>query len=449
MSNRSFTILLIAVLFFLMSPISACSSSDTPRFKKTFSGSQPQDGDRIVFLGDSITHQCLYTQYVETYYYTRYPGVKLNFRNAGVSADKAADALERFDIDVTRYKPKYVTVLLGMNDGQYTYFRHSIFYIYKKGISQLLDRIAEIGAKAIAITPTIYDLRPALQGGNWVEPGLARKINYNAVLAFYGTWLRQETDHRGIGFADMFGPLNRITRQQRKKNPNFTMIKDAVHPGPDGQLVMALALLKGVEADPVVSSITVYREKGKWVTKADKGTLTQVSSDRIRFVFKAEGLPWVVPTEARGGFRIAEAGRMMSRETFRVVGLEEGNYSLIIDGTIVGNYTHLQLAGGVELQENTKTPQYRQALAVANLNKKRNDEVIRPMRNLWEKRKWKKIGSNYPGHEIIPLSPEAFKKWEKEFLKEVKSLEKKSEQMVEAIYRINRPKSHTYELVVN
>ena len=27
--------------------------------------------DTLVFLGDSITHQCLYTQYVEDYYYTR------------------------------------------------------------------------------------------------------------------------------------------------------------------------------------------------------------------------------------------------------------------------------------------------------------------------------------------------------------------------------------------
>src|SRR5687768_1686265 len=37
------------------------------------------DGDGIVFLGDSITHQCLYTQYVEDYFYTRYPKLRLRF----------------------------------------------------------------------------------------------------------------------------------------------------------------------------------------------------------------------------------------------------------------------------------------------------------------------------------------------------------------------------------
>ncbi|MCA9168415.1 MAG: hypothetical protein KDB23_12135, partial [Planctomycetales bacterium] len=44
-----------------------------------------QDGDAFVFLGDSITHQCLYTQYVEDYFYTRYPERRIHFYNSGVS----------------------------------------------------------------------------------------------------------------------------------------------------------------------------------------------------------------------------------------------------------------------------------------------------------------------------------------------------------------------------
>jgi hypothetical protein len=55
----------------------------------------PADGDTFVFLGDSITAQGLYTQYLETYFYTRYPHLRLKFHNAGVSGDTAADALER------------------------------------------------------------------------------------------------------------------------------------------------------------------------------------------------------------------------------------------------------------------------------------------------------------------------------------------------------------------
>ena len=43
-----------------------------------------QDGDSIVFLGDSITHQRLYTQYVEDFFYTRYPSMRFKTHNAGV-----------------------------------------------------------------------------------------------------------------------------------------------------------------------------------------------------------------------------------------------------------------------------------------------------------------------------------------------------------------------------
>ena len=48
-----------------------------------------KDGDTVVFLGDSITHQCLYTQYVEDFFYTRFPGKKIRFHNAGVGGARA------------------------------------------------------------------------------------------------------------------------------------------------------------------------------------------------------------------------------------------------------------------------------------------------------------------------------------------------------------------------
>ena len=46
-----------------------------------------RDGDRVVFLGDSITEQRLYTTYIEAYALTRHPGWKLSFRNVGWGGD--------------------------------------------------------------------------------------------------------------------------------------------------------------------------------------------------------------------------------------------------------------------------------------------------------------------------------------------------------------------------
>src|SRR5262249_30325371 len=90
-----------------------------------------KDGDTLVFLGDSITHQCLYTQYIEDFFYTRYPKLHIHFHNSGVGGDRAKDALTRFDEDVAKYKPNYVTILLGMNDGSYRDFDKAVFDTYQ------------------------------------------------------------------------------------------------------------------------------------------------------------------------------------------------------------------------------------------------------------------------------------------------------------------------------
>ena len=55
---------------------------------RVFAGEfQIRDGDRVVFLGDSITEQRLYTTYIEAYALTRYPTWKLSFRNVGWGGD--------------------------------------------------------------------------------------------------------------------------------------------------------------------------------------------------------------------------------------------------------------------------------------------------------------------------------------------------------------------------
>src|SRR5438477_646980 len=89
-------------------PAAAAPKAAAPtNFKKLLDRVDLKDGDTFVFLGDSITHQCLYTQYVEDFYYTRFPKTHIHFHNAGVGGDRAQDALNRFDEDVAAQKPKY------------------------------------------------------------------------------------------------------------------------------------------------------------------------------------------------------------------------------------------------------------------------------------------------------------------------------------------------------
>ena len=71
----------------------------------------PELGAMIVCVGDSITHQCGYTQYLGNFLYTRFHDKKLRFANAGIKGDRAGDLLDRIDEDLAKWQPQYVTLL--------------------------------------------------------------------------------------------------------------------------------------------------------------------------------------------------------------------------------------------------------------------------------------------------------------------------------------------------
>src|SRR5271167_1886189 len=94
-----------------------------------------KDGDTVVFYGDSITHQRLYTAFTEAYVLTRFPQLRVNFISSGYSGDRVSGGSggtidQRLAHDVFPYHPTVVTVLLGMNDGEYRPYDDDTFAIF-------------------------------------------------------------------------------------------------------------------------------------------------------------------------------------------------------------------------------------------------------------------------------------------------------------------------------
>jgi lysophospholipase L1-like esterase len=419
------------------------------KFKTLLPRMELKSGDTLVFLGDSITRQCLYTQYVEDFYYTRFPQLRIRFHNSGIGGDRAADALVRFDEDVAAYKPKYVTILLGMNDGGYRDFDKTIFDTYQKDMTTLLDQIAKIGATAIPMTPTMHDARAARLRGKGAEP---RDTYYNGVLSLFGAWLREMAQVRGLGFVDMYSPLNQMTLAERKKDGDFTLIRDAVHPDAPGQVIMATSILSDVGPGGMVSSITVQEKAGKLAGTAANGKITDFTAegDKIRFTFTANALPWVLPEEALPGYELLHAGHRYSNEAISFKNLKPGKYELKIDGQSVGTWTDAQLAFRVELETNAKTPQYQQALRVATLNKERNDKAVRPLRSLWlqVKVRQRQIAmAAAKGDKGLAARKAQFEQWRaSEFREGVAKLQALAKDYEEQIYHANQPVARKYEL---
>src|SRR5947207_2575157 len=96
---------LIVFAYFVAAP---CYAQNTPGLFK--------NNDRVCFVGNSITHEGDFTNYIALYYATRYPNKKIFFYNAGIAGDEASDMLARMDKDILIHKPTVAVLMAGMND---------------------------------------------------------------------------------------------------------------------------------------------------------------------------------------------------------------------------------------------------------------------------------------------------------------------------------------------
>jgi lysophospholipase L1-like esterase len=103
---------------------------------------------QVVFYGDSITDQRLYTTFVETYVVTRFPQMKVTFVHSGWGGDRVTGGGGgpidlRLQRDVVAYKPNVMTIMLGMNDGSYRAFDKPIFDTYASGYQHIVESVTK------------------------------------------------------------------------------------------------------------------------------------------------------------------------------------------------------------------------------------------------------------------------------------------------------------------
>ncbi len=250
----------------------------------------------------------------------------------------------------------------------------------------------------------------------------------------------------------MWSPLNNITIAQRKSDANFTLIEDAVHPGPSGQLVMAFAILEDMGLRGPVSTIRIDATKDQPKGGGQGGKLTDLAKneDGLSFTWTAESLPFVVPDEAQLGAKLLKLGHKASREAIIVNGLPAGEYELLIDGAPVGKYVANRLAAGVELEENEKTPQYQQAKQVAELNKQRNDGPVHALRGEWSRfQGYARTKRQVAENPNDAKAAENLKKLEEQIQgmeERVEKAEADAKAIEDQIFQTNQPQPHKYEL---
>ena len=76
-------------------------------------------GDRVAFVGNSITDGGHYHSYIWLYYMTHFPNERMWMANCGIGGDECSNILARLDDDVFLKRPNVLTLSFGMNDSGY------------------------------------------------------------------------------------------------------------------------------------------------------------------------------------------------------------------------------------------------------------------------------------------------------------------------------------------
>lgn len=183
-------------------------------------------GNRVVFLGDSVT-TAQNNDTAPGQWGTSFPsyatylskGRIIRVRNAGVSGDRAADMLARFDADVAAYSPSTVVILAGTNDWNDS--SPTSLSTYQANIAALVAKCRAISAQPVLCTvpPNVLSSarRQRVTTGNaWLKRYCAAQgipcVDFYSLLVdpatgdfltAYGSATNDKTHPIGAGYAAM------------------------------------------------------------------------------------------------------------------------------------------------------------------------------------------------------------------------------------------------------
>jgi len=340
-----------------------------------------QNGDVVCFIGDSITHSPKFHSYIYLYYLTHFPERQIKFVNAGIAGDSAGGAVSRLEWDIFPHKPNVVSIMLGMNDVNRGLYgkekpdqnnlkqREAALNNHKQNMIKLATLLKErLNPRFIFCTPSPYD--------QTLVNNTPNLFGVNDALVKCGEYARELAASLGGGIVDFNGPMTEINQARQKIRSTWTIIgPDRVHPGDAGHLVMAYLYLAAQKVPAPVSTIAIADGQA---TKADNATVTEVkqSPEQVSFTATEKSLPFPVEASAKEALQLMPVEADLDEQTFSAK-VAPGTWKLRIDDQAVGEFDAADLAKGVNLAENEKTPQYQQANEVAKVNEQRRQLAVR------------------------------------------------------------------------
>ncbi|MBL8898232.1 MAG: hypothetical protein JNM84_11420 [Planctomycetes bacterium] len=193
-----------------------------------------REGDKIAFLGDSITQAGGapggYVTLLEAALREQRSELEIPFVRAGISGNKIGDLLARHERDVLAAKPTLVFVYIGINDvwHQKLYGKGTPEAEFGAGLRELCMTLGAAGVRVVLATPSVIGEKRA--GENALDAELER---YAGITRAVAAEMGLELCDLRAEFLDRLSLLNRANAEQG------ILTNDGVHLTPAGNAFVA------------------------------------------------------------------------------------------------------------------------------------------------------------------------------------------------------------------
>jgi len=308
-----------------------------------------RDGDTVVFLGDSITAARTYGKIVENFTILRFPDRKIRFFNAGRGGDTMAGCLKRLDQDVFVHRPTVVIAAFGVNDigwGLKADDEHKKKYL--DGVRGLIADCQKRKVRVFLCSAAITAADTAKSETDFLQKmcdegmELARKLGEKSI----------DVQRTMRGIQKKTWAHNEKLKDGAKKTTLHAA--DGVHLNDLGQLAMAYAILKGLDAPAEASSAQLDGQDPKRI-KVSHCEITDIviKDSRLEFTRRDRGLPFNYGLFYALNFAFVPFQDDLNRYMLQVGNLPEDRYELVVDGRKVGTFTKQALAKGINIASMT------------------------------------------------------------------------------------------------
>ena len=213
-----------------------------------------KSGDKLAFLGDSITAQGAdtpsgYAKLVVSGLDAN--GIKVEPVFAGIGGHKSNDMLARVEKDVLSKKPNVMTLSCGVNDVWHG-ANGVTLEKYNENITALVDKVQAAGVKPVILTSTMI-------GEDQANPN-------NQKLVAYNEFLRTFAKERKLLLADLNARMQESVKKAKetkapKPNSGNYLTSDGVHMAPQGDQMMAEGVLRALGLDDA----QIAKAKAAWL----------------------------------------------------------------------------------------------------------------------------------------------------------------------------------------